>query len=339
MPLLETRPATASADGWGQAPLLSKSLPTNNAADSCAPTVLIIDDNGSVVARLADLLRAELAPLSILTASDGASGFRAMASGVVDLVLCDLVVPGMDGMRFLAMKATQTDLADVPVLLMTASAADTAVKVRGFAAGAVDFVAKPIDDVELVVRIRVQLRLRTMAQELKLKNAQLEELVRVDPLTKIANRRYLDEVLAREFSRAARHQAPLAAMMVDIDHFKAINDSFGHEVDQVLVHVADVLASDSRTYDVVCRYGGEEFSILLPHTPLEAARSVAERHRLAIENCRAVTARGLIGVTVSLGVAVWPSIKIGCAQDLIRLSDTAMYEAKHKGRNRVELAA
>jgi two-component system, cell cycle response regulator len=338
MPLLGDELTTAGAGGWGEV----SPLPTmaKAGAQTHSPTILIIDDDESVVRRLSELLHERLVPINILTAGDGALGLRTLADETVDLVLCDLAMPSMDGMQLLDLKATEPELSDIPVLLMTATAPDAELRTRAFDAGALDFLVEPCDEAELVARVKANLKIRALAAELKRRNAQLEELVRVDPLTKIANRRYLDEVLAREFSRAARYQAPLAHMMVDIDHFKAINDAFGHQVgDQILVHVADVLASDSRTYDVVGRYGGEEFSILLPQTSLGPARAVAERHRLAIESCRAVTAHGLIGVTISLGVAAWPSVKVGCAQDLVRLSDTALYEAKHKGRNRVELAA
>lgn len=167
---------------------------------------------------------------------------------------------------------------------------------------------------------------------------ELTELSLRDPLTALFNRRGLNERLIEEWSRARRYGAPLSLMMVDIDHFKRINDQHGHGVGDVAIgHVARLLTRDRRVSDIVARYGGEEFVLLLPHTPLEGALSLAERLRYLIERSPYRTAQGDAQLTVSMGVAAFePSLRE--AGDLLELADRALYRSKRDGRNRVSAA-
>ena len=167
---------------------------------------------------------------------------------------------------------------------------------------------------------------------------ELTELSLRDPLTALFNRRGLTERLIEEWSRARRYGAPLSLMMVDIDHFKRINDQHGHATGDVAIgHVARLLARDRRLSDIVARYGGEEFVLLLPHTPGEGAFSLAERLRYLIEQSPYRAARGEAQLTVSIGVAAFdPAMRE--ADDLLKLADRALYTSKREGRNRVSAA-
>jgi diguanylate cyclase (GGDEF)-like protein len=169
--------------------------------------------------------------------------------------------------------------------------------------------------------------------------ARLRELSTVDGLTKVANRRHFMELFQQELERAERHETRLACVMIDLDHFKQINDRFGHLAgDQVLVAVAGVLRDRSRKADVVARYGGEEFALLLPETDAAGARLVAERYRQAIEQAPIPRDEGALKVTASIGVACYPSGATLRIDDLLREADAALYRAKRAGRNRVVLA-
>ena len=167
----------------------------------------------------------------------------------------------------------------------------------------------------------------------------LRELSMTDGLTSIMNRRHFMEVFQQEFERSARYGGQLACLLVDLDHFKDVNDSYGHLVgDEVLIAVAGVLRDASRKLDVVARYGGEEFALLLPETDPEGARVVAERYRHALEKVRVAVGADSLSVTASIGVACYPDDSLRTVDDLLRRADTALYRAKALGRNRVVFA-
>lgn len=178
------------------------------------------------------------------------------------------------------------------------------------------------------------------AQELKRSNELLKALSDTDPLTRLYNRRFLMETLEREMHRAQRKMACLSLVMLDIDHFKRINDTYGHHNgDQVLVTTAELIQSGLRCYDVVARYGGEEFVLVLPETPDAGALLVAERLRESVQALRFPPPMESLVVTVSLGVATFPSALVDSVDSLLRQADDALYRAKHNGRNRVETQA
>jgi diguanylate cyclase (GGDEF)-like protein len=169
--------------------------------------------------------------------------------------------------------------------------------------------------------------------------ARFRELSITDGLTRITNRRHFMDVFRREFERTERYRGRLACLLLDLDHFKQINDSHGHLVgDEVLVAVAAALRDASRRLDLVARYGGEEFALLLPETDPEGARTVAERYRSALERVRVVSGAASLGVTASIGVACYPGDSVQSVDDLLRQADAALYRAKALGRNRVVFA-
>ncbi|MGH8494397.1 MAG: GGDEF domain-containing protein [Moraxellaceae bacterium] len=176
-----------------------------------------------------------------------------------------------------------------------------------------------------------QLELRRVSHELSIANDHLRTLSFIDPLTGVANRRALDARLTEEIARAARHDAPLSLIMLDIDHFKAYNDEFGHVLgDDVLLCFAEILRMDIRQTDLVARYGGEEFVVLLPETTEEGARLLAERYRQRVESSNFPGKK----ITASVGVAIWQP-RFERPDDFVDAADQALYAAKRAGRNRV----
>lgn len=301
-------------------------------------TVLVIDDAAALRTQLVQLLRALPNVAHVLEAADGLQGFLAMRRRPVDLVLCDLIMPGVDGFKFLALVHGEASLRDVPVIMLTGEE-DVAAKVRGLQAGASDYLTKPFDVGELTARVRVHLKIKALQDELRQKNAALEQLVRVDALTGLHNRRSLEEQLRQEFLRAERYKTTATLAMVDVDHFKRVNDAFGHPVgDRALAAVAEALQHSARVQDVVARYGGEEFCILMPHTDAHGAALAAERHRTAVASMPPVAEPGPERLTVSIGIAEFPRPDVHGVEAWVALADAALYRAKQEGRNRVAAA-
>ncbi len=300
-------------------------------------TILIVDDSETVRHHVQRVLSAQAEEFEFLTAMDGLAAFNLLVHQRIDLVLCDVVMPGVDGFKFLALKASRPDLCDVPVIMLT-SASEISEKVKGLEAGAADYLTKPFHDQELVARVRVHLKLRALQEELEGKNQQLQLLSRTDELTGVWNRRHLMQVAEVELERARRYGTELACIMLDLDYFKVVNDRHGHLIgDQVLVAVAGQLRRDLRKCDLVARYGGEEFVMLLPQTGLEGACVVAERQRQAVAALRVTSGTCVVCPRASLGVTAFPSHAAANIEQLFRNVDEALYRAKQAGRNRVEV--
>jgi len=299
-------------------------------------TLLIIDDSAMIRQQVSETIANYHLFSNVLQASDGVEGFKLLVSNSVDVILCDIEMPGIDGLKFLALLQSREDLCDKPVIMLT-SHNDVATKVRGLESGASDYITKPFEPQELIARLKVHLQLKTLQDELKRSNRLLLELSQTDPLTRLCNRRSLTEVLENEISRCHRNLAPCSLIMCDIDHFKQVNDEYGHQAgDDVLVRVADLLLEHLRPYDLAARYGGEEFCLVLPETNLTNAAEVAERIRKRIECCKFTGNLGTLQLTISLGVATLSGNNKKTEDEFIRLADEALYLAKHNGRNRVE---
>ncbi len=296
--------------------------------------ILAVDDSAEVRRQIEAALRGNDAELEIVQAADGMAGFKLLMGGGIDLVLCDLVMPGIDGLKFLDLKKSRPELAEIPVLLLTA-VDQVESKVMGLERGAQDYIAKPFDPRELIARVGVHLTLKKTRDELTAKNQLLERLSSTDDLTGLANRRQFFAVLDKEMERAHRHRKPLSIVEFDLDRFKTVNDTFGHaEGDRVLKGVSEVILAHIRRYDLAARLGGEELAILLPETPADAAQILAERIGAAVEST--VTAGGGRRViTLSGGVAGWSQDEEDGA-GLLKRADEALYRAKAGGRNRIE---
>lgn len=272
-------------------------------------------------------------PLSASTWSDAIRLFR---EGRPDLVLMDVMMPTLDGYKLARILKSDSGVF-VPIILLTALD-DVESKRRGMAAGADDFLTKPVSPLELEIRVSAMLRIKELTDQLQDANAKLAQLAVTDPLTGLHNRRSVYSHLEREFVRAKRYEHPLAVAMLDIDHFKKVNDTYGHQTgDQVIRLVADALRRTIRQTDLAGRFGGEEFLILAPETGREHALTMAERIRLAVEEASAVSPGGP-PVTVSIGVATTEVPDATSSEELVRLADEALYRAKREGRNRVVAA-
>ena len=301
--------------------------------------ILVIDDSDAIRARIIEVLqKAELAE-NIYEAASGLDGFKMLMEKRVDLVICDVVMPVFDGFKFLISKSTRPEFHEIPVIMLT-SEEDVNKKIKGLEQGASDYVTKPFDEGELVARAKVHLKIKHLQDELKKKNAMLRELSGTDELTKLFNRRRFMENFRSEFTRAARYKHALSFVIFDIDYFKLINDHYGHMAgDNVLVQVASVMAGTMRKCDVMGRYGGEEFTLLLPETGLKGALPYAERIRKQIESGKFQEGNKLLKITLSGGIACYPDHDVQTVDELLRKADEALYRAKANGRNRIEIAS
>lgn len=307
--------------------------------------ILVVDDSPVQLDRLVQLL--ERHGYAVATATDGREALRKVVSDPPDLVLLDRVLPDMDGLEVARFVKARPAEQFIPVIVLSVKA-DLDSKVKGLQIGASDYIAKPFADQEVLARCDAMLHIKRLQEELRETHAQLREANAklaerslTDSLTGLRNRRFFDERLPEEFRRAQRYGDHLSLIMVDLDHFKSVNDRHGHQVGDVVLREAGALIRDSiRDPDICSRYGGEEFAVILPKTHLSGALAVAERVWKALAGKEYVV-RGPSGspdrvhVTASLGVAFYPSREVTSAELLVATADRALYDAKAKGRNRV----
>ncbi|MFZ5440957.1 MAG: GGDEF domain-containing response regulator [Myxococcota bacterium] len=294
-------------------------------------TVLLVDDALSTTAELQAALSAAGAKLR--TATTAADAIALLVEEPVDLALVDVELPGESGTAVL--QHLRADGGQVPVILFSLRD-DPAARAEAFARGADDYLLKPIDVPEVVARVLRRLSLHRALIDARAENARLHGLAVTDGLTQVANHRYFQERLREEFRRAQRYDDPLALILLDLDHFKAINDNFGHQLgDEVLRGVAAAMKSAVRETDFLARYGGEEFSVLLPKTHLAGALTVAER--VSHELKKLVVGPPGLKVTASFGVSGFPGRSVSTPEQLVATADQALYRAKREGRNKISL--
>ena len=305
-----------------------------------AYSILVVDDQEDNV----ELLRARLSARGyvVRTANDGQQALDLVREAPPDLILLDVMMPRMSGIEVVRRIKNDSDLPFIAVIMQTALDS-TESRVEGLDAGADDYITKPINFAELEARVRSMLRIKRLQEDLESRERELEDMndrlrrvSQTDGLTGLDNRRYLEERLHEMFEHSLRLHEPLSVVMCDIDHFKSVNDTYGHLAgDAILRQFADLIKEQAREIDRVGRYGGEEFLIILPGTVLDAAVTFAERVRERIESHEFVYEHERIKRTVSCGVAAWPHPRISSRDQLIRSADDALYVAKERGRDRV----
>jgi len=299
------------------------------------PRILIVDDDRAVLAALEEMVRAH--SYETITARTWSDALRAYRQSKPDMVLLDVMMPTIDGFKLARIIKNEDAERFVPIILIT-GLGDVESKRRGIASGADDFLTKPVSPLELELRLSSMLRIKELTDQIQLANDKLAELAATDPLTQLRNRRVIYEHLEREFARARRYDHPLSVFMMDIDHFKVVNDTYGHPVgDEVIRLVAKVLQDSTRETDLVGRYGGEEFIVLAPETDGESALIVGERIRSSVQK-QSEEGVGIPAVTISIGVATTRAVEAAHFEDLIHLADEALYSAKKAGRNQVKVA-
>lgn len=301
--------------------------------DARGARILVIDDSAAVRSMVESVLTESSLDAVVATVADGAAGLRRVLAEPFDCVICDVAMPAMDGITFLRTVRPRRSRLELPVILLTVLEA-LPEKVIGFRAGASDFIVKPCEPDELVARVETQVQLKRLGEQNAALTRRLRLLVDTDALTSLANRRAFMRAMKSELARFTREQKPFTLLLLDIDHFKQVNDVHGHQTgDTVLVNVAAQLKAGARPYDVVARVGGEEFGLLLPGADGAVGAKVAERIRAAIEESGT---KGELApaVTVSVGVACITHTE-RAVDDLYRTADERLYGAKFSGRNQV----
>lgn len=317
-------------------------------------TILIVDDNITNLKVASEHLRVE--GFEILTARDGESSIERAILTQPDLILLDIQMPGIDGFETCRRLKANKKTADIPIIITTVLT-NIEDKLNGFAAGAVDYVAKPFQMEELLARVnthltiyRLQRKLQSEIRErqlaeaaLRKANLELQRLAVLDELTQIANRRRFDQYLLAQWEY--HHQLPVSLLLCDVDFFKRYNDSYGHQAgDHCLYLVAQAISRVvGYTKDLVARYGGEEFAVILPETNTPGALQVARIIQNEIQklNLRHGYSEANALVTLSIGVATIlpsPGNAVKTKQEpkaLIAAADAALYQAKDQGRNQV----
>lgn len=298
-------------------------------------TVVVADDDRVTREYVAGLLRGR--GYEVIACDNGQKALEAAKKSSPDLVLLDVImepISGIDACRMLKSSSQRSD-SFLPVLLLTART-DIDSRVEGLRIGADDYISKPFDERELLARVANMIAIKRMHDDVNAARARLERLAIRDELTGLYNYRYLQSRLSEEFKRAERYREPLSCAMIDIDHFKTFNDRFGHDVgDKVLKVVAQRLLEAVREVDVVARYGGEEFLLVLPSTHLSGALTVAERVWRMIGQRDFTWDDRAERITVSVGVALFPSRGVSSRDALLKAADRALYRAKEDGRDRI----
>lgn len=294
--------------------------------------VLLFDDGSPTSIRLCEAVTK--AGFQFRMAKDTSEAVTLLAAGKVDSVLLDAQLKGIEPFQALRLLRTAQPRRYLPILLVTADS-DREMRLKALKKGVDDIVTNPWDAEELVERLRRLLQLRARFDQLADESAELQRQAITDGLTQVNNHIFFKDRLSEEFRRAQRYNDPLALAILDVDHFKDINDGYGHQVgDQVLKEVAGSIKRSVRETDMVARCGGEEFAILFPKTTLSSALVVVDRvwKELSTQKIRV---GDLIRVTASIGVSGIPQRSVLSPDRLFRTADEALYRAKREGRNRI----
>ncbi|MGV2828086.1 diguanylate cyclase domain-containing protein [Myxosarcina sp. GI1(2024)] len=301
--------------------------------------ILLVDDRDDNLLVLSTVLTSR--GYEVRQANNGRLALEIAKSSAIDLVLLDIAMPEMDGYEVCRQLKANTRTKDIPVIFISVLA-ETPDKVRAFTSGGSDYITRPFDIEELIIRVQNQLVVSSLQTKLKTKNQRLKMLVSRDDLTKIANRYCFNRYLKQEWRRAYREHYPLSLILCDVDYFKRYNDRFGHQAGDICLRrvARAIFSAVKRPADLAARYGGEEFAVILPQTPSANALKVAATIRQAVKNLEIPHPNSAISnfVSLSLGVAsTIPTVRTNRLQ-LVAAADDALYRAKTQGRDRVVLS-
>jgi diguanylate cyclase (GGDEF)-like protein len=297
-------------------------------------TILIVDDVDDNLEILGDVLTFH--GYTVHKACNGETALKRAQEDRPDLILLDILMPGMDGFDVCSRLKANENTKDIPVIFVS-SMSDIDSKVTGFKVGGVDYINKPFQHAEILARVNTHLSLLRLREHLQLQNTELERLANTDYLTDLFNRRCFFNTAEEKLAGANLCGAPISITLIDLDYFKRVNDIYGHLVgDHVLFHVAQLIRAHCRKYDLAARYGGEEFVILHPAIDSRLAFQIAESIRKNVESSPFAHEGQKINVTLSAGVVDTK----GCGDyrridDLLAMADIALYQAKDAGRNQV----
>lgn len=308
---------------------------TSSTDSSPLPSILLVEDSATTSVLLSKYLGGAY---ELIHAKDGAEAWDVLcANPRIELVITDINMPRLSGHELL-IKVRQSEdahLQNMPVIVMTTTVAN-ADRNLAFRNGANDFIAKPIDEMELRARVNVHHKLAQTIRELEASRRALAEQATTDPLTRLKNRRAFFENGAKHLAVVRRYGTDFSIIVADLDYFKRINDGFGHQAgDEALIAVARILLQMTRAEDTVARVGGEEFALLLPDTNRLGAAVLAERIRSAVEGERFRFAEQVVQLTLSIGVASYAAERADTVDQLLNIADQRLYLAKRHGRNRI----
>lgn len=295
--------------------------------------ILIVDDEKDMLQVINDVLSPE--HYHLINAVSGEHALKILEKEKIDLMLLDLNMPGIGGYEVCRRVKKLPDGKFFPIIILSSNSQEVD-KVAALGIGAVDYIIKPFSTGELRARIRTQLKVKGMQDDLLKQKSIMSKLAVHDELTGLYNRRYLLSRMDEELARAARYRSPLTCMIIDVDDFKKINDTYGHAAgDRVLIDLSDLLKKFVRETDVVARYGGEEFIILLPETDIPGSVSFAERLLEQVRNATFARGKENLCMTVSIGISGNQNAEVN-KQKLLDEADQYLYKAKNKGKNCVK---
>ncbi len=296
-------------------------------------TILIVDDTKINIDILLELLGDTY---DILVSLNGTRALEIIDENHVDIILLDILMPDINGYDVCRVLKSKEKTKHIPVIFITANTDEESIE-NAFEVGGIDYITKPFKALELLARLRTHLNMQELLKELEDSHKDLELLASQDHMTKLYNRRYFSEISMKILELAKRNKKDLSVLMLDIDKFKNVNDTYGHHVgDDVIIALANVLKNLSRNSDVACRFGGEEFLILLPETNLEGAYAIGEKIRKHVEDLVIkLENQETLKFTISAGVAQIDSENELNLEKTIQRADDALYEAKEGGRNKV----
>jgi len=294
--------------------------------------ILVVDDSINNLDILVELLD----DYDVIDTVSGVEAIEILEDETIDLILLDIMMPDMDGFEVCRVLKSNPRTKNIPIMFITSNTDESSIE-KAYEIGGIDYITKPFKAKELLAKVNRELQLQSLITELKNSKKELEILASTDYLTKLYNRRYFLNVAQIDFDLAKQELFDLSIVMLDIDKFKSVNDTYGHKIgDDVLVMVSSMLKNKLRKNDILCRFGGEEFIILFPNTDIKDSEMISEELRKEIENNPILLENGKkLPITASFGISCINYEDDKNIDDIIARADEALYDAKNSGRNKV----